>query len=101
MSDEKDIDYGADILTLVDEEGAEHEFEVVGSDELDGQRYMALVPVFEDGADLIDDSGELIILRVVEEDGEEILEAIEDEEEFDRIADFFMNQLADEFDFEE
>lgn len=101
MNDENDLDYGADILTLVDEEGSEHEFEVVGSDEVDGQRYMALVPVFEDGADLLDDSGELIILRVLDEDGEEILEDIDDEEEFDRIADFFMNQLADEFEFEE
>lgn len=103
MSEDKemDLDFGAEILTLVDDEGVEHEFELVDSEEIDDVRYVALVPVFDDGADLLDDSGELVVLRVVEEDGEEFLEAIEDEEEFDRIGEFFMERLADTFEFEE
>lgn len=98
---EMELDLGAEILTLVDEEGAEHEFELVDSEEIDGIRYAALVPVFDDAAEALDDSGELIVLRVVEEDGEEFLEAIEDEDEFDRISEFFMERLADVFDFED
>lgn len=96
-----DLEYGAEILTLVDEDGAEHEFELVDSEEIDGTRYVALVPVFGDGQDLVDDSGELVVLRIVEEDDEEFLEAIEDEDEFDRIGEFFMERLADTFDFED
>mgnify|MGYP000949121055 CR=1 FL=1 len=38
---------------------------------------------------LLDDSGELILLKVVQEDGEEFLEPIEDDEEFDRVGCLF------------
>lgn len=98
---EMELELGTEILTLVDEEGVEHEFELVDSEEIDGERYVALVPVFNDGEELLEDSGELVVLRVVEEDGEEFLEAIEDEDEFDRIGEFFMERLADTFDFED
>lgn len=97
---EMELDYGAEILTLVDDDGVEHEFELVDSEEIDGVRYVALVPVFDDSAELLEDSGELVVLRVVEEDDDEFLEAIEDEDEFDRIGNFFMERLADTFDFE-
>ncbi len=101
MDHEKEMDIGADLLTLVDEDGKEHEFELVDTAELEGVSYAALVPVFESGEDLLDDSGELILLKVVEEDGEEFLEPIEDDEEFDRVGAFFMERLKDTFDFEE
>ena len=96
---EQNIETGADLLTLVDEEGIEHEFEVVDSAEVDGERYMAMIPVFDDPQDALDDSGELVILKVVVDGDEEFLEAIEDEDEFDRVGDFFMDRLSDEFDF--
>lgn len=99
--DEMEMDLGADILTLVDEDGVEHQFEVVDSAEVDGQNYMALVPIFDEPEDLLEDSGELVILRVVEDGGEEFLEAIEDEEEFDKIGQFFMDRLSDVFEFED
>lgn len=96
-----ELDLGAEILTLVDDEGNEHEFELVDSEEVDGVRYVALVPVFDDAAENLEDSGELVVLKAVEENGEEFLEAIEDEEEFDRMGEFFMERLQDVFDFEE
>lgn len=101
LEDLEDIDEGADILTLVDEDGVEHQFEVVDSAEVEGQNYMALVPVFDKPEELLEDSGELVILKIVMEDGEELLEAIEDEAEFDRIGEFFMERLADTFEFED
>ena len=94
-------EFGSEILTIVDEEGAEHEFELLDTEEIDGVRYVALAPVFEDGDDLLEDSGELVVLRATEENGEEYLDAIEDEEEFDRISEFFMERLQDRFEFEE
>lgn len=98
---EMEMDLGAELLTLVDEEGVEHQFEKVDFAEVDGQNYIALVPVFDEPADMLEDSGELVVLKIVEEDGEEFLEAIEEEEEFNRIGDFFMERLSDVFDFED
>jgi uncharacterized protein YrzB (UPF0473 family) len=93
------MDSGVDLMTLVDEDGVEHQFEVADSAELDGKNYMALIPVFENPSEMLDDPGELVILRVMEEDGEEFLEIIEDEAEFDKVGDFFMDRLSETFDF--
>ena len=94
---------GADLLTLVDEDGQEHEFEIIDSvEQPDGSEYVALVPVLEDDDPQAEDGGELIILKVArEDDGEEVLEAIEDDEEFDRIGAVFKERLKEAFDFEE
>jgi len=101
MDENKELEMGPDILTLVDEEGEEHEFEIVDQAELDGDNYVALVPVFDKPEELLEDSGELVILKVVEDNGEEFLEAIEDEDEFDKMGEFFVERLSDIFDFEE
>ena len=98
-----DQDYERDTITVMDEEGVEHEFEVVDSLEDGEQEYLALVPIFDDPASSLEDDGELVILKVVfdENDQEEYLEPIEDEDEFTRIADQFMERLEEFFDFEE
>lgn len=93
-----------DVINLLDEEGNEHEFEIIDAVECDDQQYLALVPIFDDAEESLEDSGELVILRVSddEDDSEEqFLEAIEDEAEYARVADLFMDRLKDEFDFEE
>ena len=91
---------GADLLTLVDEEGQEHEFEIIDSIEESGVEYLAMVPVVGESDDPLQDDGELVILKVVEEDGEEVLEAIEDDAEFDRVGAIFKERLKETFDFE-
>ncbi|MCL2056759.1 MAG: DUF1292 domain-containing protein [Oscillospiraceae bacterium] len=95
------MELGADIMTLMDEDGAEHSFEVLDSAEFEGSSYMALVPVPDEPEDVLDDTGDLVILRIGEEDGEEFLEAIEDEAEFDKVGAFFIERLSDSFDFED
>ena len=90
----------SDLITLMDDDGTEHEFEVLDSAEFEGREYMALVPVYDKPEELLDDTGELVILRIVEEDGEEFLEAIEDDEEFEKVGDFFTERLSDEYEFE-
>lgn len=92
-------DMSTDILTLVDEDGVEHEFEIADTLDLDDERYMALIPVFDDEADMLDDSGELVVLKVVAEDGDEFLEAIQDEEEFNKVSKIFMDKLDEMYDF--
>lgn len=97
---EMDMELGNDILSLLDEEGNEHEFEVVDTYELGDARYLALVPVFEENEEMLDDPGELVILRVhTDENQEEYLEPIDNEDEFNKIAEVFMSRLEEEFDF--
>ena len=52
----------------------------------------------DDPQQTLADSGELVILRVVEADGEEFLETIDDEDEMDEIADIFMERLEEDYD---
>ena len=93
--------YGNDILTLMDENGVEYTFEVLDEYDDGEKRYLALSPVFDNAEDMLSDSGDLVIMQVCIEDGEEILEPVEDEDEFDAIADIFMKRLEENFDFEE
>lgn len=95
-----------DVISLLDEDGKEHEFEIVDALELEEKQYLALVPLYDEtqAEESLEDSGELVILRVSEEadeDGEQYLDAIEDEDEYNRVAELFMGRLEDYFDFEE
>ena len=95
-------EYNPDILTIVDDEdGTEHTFEVLDELEEDGRRYLALLPVYEEDGDMIDDPGELVILKVEEDGEEEVLITIEDDDEYDKIYALFEESLQDLFEFEE
>ena len=88
-------EYDPEIYTLTDEDGNELYFSLLGTLEHEGSVYKALIPVDEDGNE---ESEEYVILKCgVDDDGEEILETIEDDEEFDKIADIFDDEFADIF----
>ncbi len=90
-----------DVLSLTDEEGNEYNFEVLDRIETDDGRYVALLPVYDDPQEQLEDSGELVILKVFEEDGEEYLEQIEDEDEYATVSDAFINRLQDLYEIED
>ncbi len=95
-------DYNPDLLTLTNDEGEEYTFELLDTLEEDDASFVALTPYFNDPADAVEDSGNLVIMRLVtDEDGEECFEEIEDDAEFDRVGNLFMSRLQDLFDFEE
>ena len=88
----------ANIVSLVDENGVEADFEIIGNIENEGTTYFALIPVEGDGE-------EYVILKAVpsengDEDEFEDLISIEDDEEFDRIADIFDDLLMEEYDYD-
>ena len=84
------------IFTLTDEEGNESQFELIGNLDINGNTYVALVPV-----DSNSEEEEYVILTVEEdENGEEFLEPIEDDDEYESIAEIFMERLEDLYDFE-
>ena len=89
--------YGADIITITDEDGNEYVLEVLAVLELEGTEDYALVPA--ESSD--DEDLEVSILKAVEEDGEEILCAIEDEDELERVYGVMMEEIFKEDDEEE
>ncbi len=70
-------------LVLIDEEGNEIEFGFVGSIESEGNEYVVLSPI--EGEDM----DEIIIFKVEKEDDEEFLVEIEDDEEWEKVADLW------------
>ena len=94
-------EFSPDLITVIDEEGTEHQFELIDSIETDDGRYVALLPMVEESEDQLDSSGELIILEVLEEEGEDTLSPIESDEMFDNIAAIFEERLSDLFEVEE
>ena len=85
-----------EIYTLQDEEGNELEFELVATCEKNGTKYYAMVAV--EDAQGEEDVCEYTILKAVIEDGEETLVTIDDDDEFDDVADYFDDLLATEID---
>ena len=86
--------YGSDFMTIVDEDGTEFELEVLSQLEYNGCTYLAVIPAGADGEEDL----EVSILKSVEEDGEPILCAIEDEEELHSVYDLIMDELYAEDD---
>lgn len=84
--------FGSDYITIVDEDGTEYELEVLSTLDYNGSSYMAVIPAAgEDELEL-----EVSILKNVEQDGEFILCAIEDEEELQTVYDLIMDGLYEE-----
>ena len=93
-----DNNYGSDFMTIVDEDGTEYELEILSTLEYNGCTYLAVIPA---GAEE-DEELEVSILKSVDEDGEAVLCAIEDEEELQSVYDLIMDELyADEDEEEE
>lgn len=103
FQDELEIDGEVEpyIVSVLDEDNVEHKFEMIDAIETDTDRYLALLPVFDNVTDIIDDDGDLVILKVLKDGDEEILVTIDDEEEFEEIVGIFEERLSELFDFEE
>ena len=84
-------DYGSDFITIVDEDGTEFELEVLTSIEYNGDTYLAVTLAGAEDEDL-----QVSILKSVEEDGEPILCAVEDEIEMETVYNLIMDQLYEE-----
>lgn len=87
---------GYETLMLTDEEGNEAEFVIIDSVESDGESYILVIE-----AELIeDDDAEAMILKKTKEDSDEVsYELIEEDDEFDKIADLFADN-SEEYDVE-
>lgn len=86
--------FGSDYMTIVDEDGQEYELEVLTTMDWNGSTYLAVIPAGLDDEE--EESLEVSILKSVEEDGEPILCAIEDEDELETVYSLIMDQLYED-----
>jgi len=87
------------VLVLVDDEGVEHEFELLAEMEIENEKYRVLIPLMEEEEmeDLDEFEAEIVILKVVfDEEGNEMLSDIEDEEEWEMVADAWQELVDSE-----
>ena len=89
-------EFGSDFITIVDDDGAEFELEVLDSMDYNGESYVAFLP-----ANMAEDDPDygIIILRVAQdENGEELFESIDDDDKLQDVYEHFMVFLFDEED---
>lgn len=73
---------------------AMEDFEILDEIRFEDDTYFAMTPIESD-----DGEGEVFIMKLVEVDGAEMLESVEDDELFDKIYEIFKENNKDEFDF--
>jgi len=86
-------------ITLVDEEGHEHRFNLLNIVEVDSAKYAVMIPEVQE---MEDDQDEAVIFRIeTDEEGEEVLVDIEDDDEFAKVCEAFDELESEEDDDEE
>ena len=89
-------EYTPELFELIDDEGNKKNFELIDAVELDGEQYFAMVPAIEDD-DFLNADCDLVILKSIEDNGEEILASIDDDDEFDKVSAFFLQRMQEAF----
>jgi uncharacterized protein YrzB (UPF0473 family) len=90
----EDGDY--EVLILVDDDGQEHSFELIAELEMEGQHYVVVAPIDEE-ADEEEEEVDITILRATfDEDGNMYLADIEDDEEWEKVADAWQELVESE-----
>lgn len=87
------------VIVLNDEDGNEVNFEFLDLIELEGEEYVVLLPMSEEGEE---DEGEVVILKVEDTDDdseEESYVSVDDEATLNRVFEIFKDKFKDEFDF--
>lgn len=80
-----------DLITLIDEEGNEHEFSVLDILEVEEEEYAILIPVASG-----EEADEVVIFKFSEdEEGNEVLIDLEDEE-WEKVADAWQEKVGNE-----
>ena len=93
--------FGPDFITVTDEEGNDFELEMVDSLEHNGITYYAMFPAVEEDeatgqpkdVDADDEEYGLVIMKAIQENGEELLSTLDSDEELDQVYELFMERF--------
>ncbi len=104
MSDELSLEMleeaTPDLLTLEDEDGKEVTFEVIDATEVNGTRYLAVIPYQEDPESLQEEA-ELILMRIGTDDQGEYMDIVDDDEELITVGKVFEERLRAMYDIDD
>lgn len=93
------MEENTNIISLTDEEGVERQFEVVTLLKVEDTEYAILYGIDESESEE-DDSA--VVFRIgKDEEGEDILEVVEDDEEFEKVAEVYQEWLDEEEEYDE
>lgn len=99
MDNEKDY-YEPDIISVTDDNGDEILFELLERYENGGNTYVAITEYRDDAEEIVEADYEVLILRVLEDDGNEYLSEIENEDEFNEVSEVLMKMVEEKFEVE-
>ena len=98
--------FGPDFITVTDEDGNDFELELVDTLEHQGVTYYAMFPAVEEDeatgeprdVDADDEEYGLVIMKGIQENGEELLSTLDSDEELDEVYELFMERFFEEED---
>jgi len=90
-------EFGNDYVVLLDDDGNEVEYEMIDAAEVDGQQYVALLPVPDESEEVLEEDYQVVLLKMPEDD-EECLLTIDNEEEFNKVWAVFEERLSEDYD---
>jgi Protein of unknown function (DUF1292) len=87
------------VIFTTDEEGQNHQFQMVDMIEIEGQAYALLLYLGQDEdkamTEEVDEEAEMVVMRVVQEGDDQVFEMLEDDEEYERVLSY-LESLEDE-----
>lgn len=88
-------EFGPTFVTVTDDDGRELVLELIDALEYNGQLYQAFFPAETEGENEDDPDAGLIILKVIRENGEDLLSTPDTDEELEAVYQEFMELLFD------
>lgn len=97
MSEMENGEMMDNVVVLVDQDGKEMEFEYLDTIEYEGANYAVLVPLEEDDEE---EAGSVLIMKIIpDENGDDLLDMVEDEAVLDAVFEIFRENNSDDFEF--
>ena len=90
--------FGADYISLTDEEGNEFELEILDVVSFEGESYTVFLPSDIDEMDPNDPDCGFVILKNIEDQGEELYASVDDEDLLERVYEYYMELVENEED---
>ena len=87
------LDEDEGIIELEDEDGNVTRFEFVDRAEMDGTVYYALIP--EEYDENGEAAAEFVVLKETEIDGEAMLSTVDDDDEYQRVGEMFLQRFSE------
>ncbi len=99
-ANEMDESFGSTFYSLTSEDGEEVTLEYLDTFEYKGQCYIAFLPTVpeDEEPDFTDDEEDygLILMRVINENGEELLTTLDSDEEIEEVYQYYVENFFDE-----